>query len=231
MQKGIIKEVREIAKEGKKTFCEVILQDGAKMSTFDTKIKQAESGDELEFDVALSGTYVNLKDGWKLTKKTSSAGESHTGGNGYQMSKEEWAAKQRIERESIEAQVAVKSILLLAASGYVNERLQKSCERALDWCDSRLDITLAKPVKKSMPTLTKSKTELAPSPEKREVVFDPSPVGNFGELWNRCKNFDIPKSEGLALMELKDQSEIVDLDETWRTIFTRKFPSKNEEVK
>lgn len=121
MQRGTIKEVKEIAKEGKKTFYEVIFQDDAKATTFDAKIKQADFGDTLEFEVSVAGKYINLRDGWKLTKQTSSSEEGKPSGNGYQMSKEEWAEKQRIERASIESQKRADIIHRL----WVAEKLEK----------------------------------------------------------------------------------------------------------
>lgn len=119
MQRGIIKEVKEIASEGKKTFYEVILQDDSKMTTFDSKIKQADSGDNLEFEVTIAGRYTNLKDGWKLTKQTSSSGEGKP--LGYQMSNEDWAEKDRITRASIESQKRADIISQL----WIAEKIEK----------------------------------------------------------------------------------------------------------
>ena len=230
MQKGIINQIEEISKEGKKTFYRVKLQDGAEMSTFDSKIKQAESGDGLEFDVTISGKYINLKDGFIITKSASSVAP-HTvsgRGNGYpDMSKEDWAEKQRVERDSIEAQVAVKCIFGISENLNTmgikpSDDFKRVFEKAFTWCEARLDTAMKVPAKAS----AKAKAASAPI-NLEDVEFDGSLVASFGDLWTRCKNYNISKSEGLQLLELGSQEEIIDLDEAWKSIFNRKF--KKEE--
>lgn len=162
MQRGIIKEVREIASEGKKSFYEVILQDSSKMTTFDSKIKQADSGDTLDFEVSVAGKYINLKDGWKLTKQTSSSEEGKPSGNGYQMSKGEWAEKQRIERESIENQVRAKLIVELRTAGVFDDK-HPTYKKCLMWLD-KLEAPTAVPKQESIPV--KAVEELFPEEEK-----------------------------------------------------------------
>lgn len=76
-----------------------------------------------------------------------------------------------------------------------------------------------------MKTSTKATPKAKTSPINPEnVEFDDTPIGNLGDLWTRCKNFGITKSEGLELLELSSQEEITDLDKDWKTIFERKFP-------
>jgi len=177
MQKGIIKEVNEIAKEGKKTFYEVILQDDAKMSTFDAKIKQGESGDALEFDVIISGKYINLKDGWKLTKQTSSSGpgEKPQHSNSYQMSKEEWVEKQRIERESIEDQVRAKLIVELRVTGAIDDT-SNLYQKCLEWLDKlKLDVQLKK-ARNQAPKQKSADLEQGEESPKSVALAEPEPV-------------------------------------------------------
>lgn len=234
MQKGIINQVEEIAKEGKKTFYRVKLQDGAEMSTFDSKIKQAESGDGLEFDVTISGKYINLKDGFIITKSASIVDQhtAHSKENGYpDMSKEEWAEKQKIERDSIEAQVAVKCVFglreyLINANVDPAEDFAKVFNKAMVWCEARIDASMKAPVKASAKAIPKAiSTPINPE----DVEFDGSPVQSLGDLWTRCKNYNISKSDGLQLLGIGSQEEVIDLDEAWRAIFNRNF-NKEEPV-
>ena len=54
--------------------------------------------------------------------------------------------------------------------------------------------------------------------------FDGSAIANFGELWSRCKNYGISKTDGLKLYGVNDQVEIsTPHDETWRLIFSKRF--------
>lgn len=78
------------------------------------------------------------------------------------------------------------------------------------------------------PAKAKPKVESTPvNPD--DVEFDGSKVQSFGDLWTRCKNYGIPKSEGLQLLELDNQEQIIDLDEAWKTIFDRKFGKEESE--
>jgi len=236
MQKGTIGTVEEITKEGKKTFYRVKLQDGADMSTFDPRIKLAESGDGLEFDVIVSGKYINLKDGFTITKNASSVSE-HKKENGYpDMSKGDWEEKQRRERASIESQVAVKGIIsyavgLMASGTAIDDNLNRGIDKALKWCESKIDAVMTAPTtvtNKAKPTTVAVKNKAAgasltiPTNENSEIEFDGSPIKNLGELWSRCKNYGISRAEGLELADV-NQADIADLDATWKIIFDRRF--------
>ena len=242
MQEGIIGTVEEITKEGKKTFYRVKLQDGADMSTFDPRIKLAESGDGLGFDVIVNGKYINLKDGFTITKNASPVSE-HKKENGYpimqhypDMSKGDWEEKDRRKDASIESQVAVKCVLnyaigLLASGTAIDGNLPhiRLIGKALEWCECRIDAVMTAPAKvpPPVPQDTKPIPE-AKTTETGEVEFDGSPIKNRGELWSRCKNYGISKSEGLELAGVIQQSDIADLDATWKIIFDRKFIGAEE---
>ena len=69
-----------------------------------------------------------------------------------------------------------------------------------------------------------AKAEKAEPAQPAEVPeFDGSHIANYGELWSRCKNYGMTKAEGLKLASIKDQFELTDLDEAWKTIFDNKF--------
>ena len=252
MQEGIIGTVEEITKEGKKTFYRVKLQDGADMSTFDPRIKLAESGDGLEFDVIVNGKYINLKDGFTITKNASPVSE-HKKENGYpimqhypDMSKGDWEEKDRRKDASIESQVAVKCVLnyaigLLASGTAINDNPPhiRLIGKALEWCESKIDAVMTDTVKSPAPAVNKAKSTEKPKDnpstkgasqttnDNGEIEFDGSPIKNLGELWSRCKNYNISKSEGLELAGV-NQSDISDLDATWKIIFDRKFIGAEE---
>ncbi len=80
MQTGIIKDVTEVKpkKAGGNIYYRVAMQDGAEMTTFDAKIKEAVPGDSLEFEPLINGKFVNLKDGWRLIKRSSTTSEAST---------------------------------------------------------------------------------------------------------------------------------------------------------
>lgn len=144
---SIIKEVKEIhSKDGTKTFYEVTFQDDAEATTFDATIKQASSGDSLEWEADIKGKYVNIKDGWKLTKQTSPIKPE----NGSQMSKEEWAEKQNKELMARAKNTALMQACELAKTDRIKlEEITLYADRFLAWLKGSPQLPQAKtkPVK------------------------------------------------------------------------------------
>lgn len=76
MQTATIKEIKPVTPQGKAPFYEVHLEDNSMVTTFDKKINQASPGDTLEFEVKLNKGFINLEEGWKVTKKGNQSSDS-----------------------------------------------------------------------------------------------------------------------------------------------------------
>jgi hypothetical protein len=128
MQSGIIKEVLEKSSKDKtKVFFEVVLTDGTKMSTFDEKIKTGAPGDGIDFEVKVNGKYINLLDGWKLTKHSSSTSETRTLSNN--------RAENPDTRISIENMSCMKGIFDLRIAGILTDA-SSEFHGALRWASN-----------------------------------------------------------------------------------------------
>lgn len=86
--------------------------------------------------------------------------------------------------------------------------------------------------KKSPAPIVKTPESQKEAPQKesggKEIEFDASPIKNLGELWTRCKNYKIPRLEGMKLLGITEQTEIGDLNEAWSTIFQKRFIDKED---
>lgn len=220
-QKGIIKEVKEVAQEGKRTFFAVKLEDGAEMSTFDAKIKEAQTGDTIEFDAVIKGRYVNLKDGFIITKKTSSVAVL-----GSQAS-DTYCAMSSEEIASIEARVAIETIAQLALAPLDNinkeSRLGKSVDKALDWCEAKIDASMKTSVKAPTKSTTEAKAEPKEHEEKVEGPIDARQFKDAGSFLTACakprpEGFEYNRSKVCEKLEIKEISEISDFDEAWNKL-------------
>lgn len=227
MQKAIIEQVKEVKarREGGKDFYSVKLQDVKKeITTFDSKILQAGSGDTLEFETVLSGDFINLKDGWKLIKQTSSTSSGHNGPTGvYKRDIEAIRAEydlkaqmQAIERASIEAQTAYNGIIQLAHSILASERrefpdrLSQLYEKALKWAETKLDDKISVPQKAATKTAEKAKVTTSSGQE-----VDPNaPFPHIGALLKHWADRGIDRSKVIQIIKCKEtdlpQVNIVD---------------------
>jgi len=130
------------------------------------------------------------------------------------------------ERTSIERQVSAKCACEIASDKDTIEQILSNAEKIAQWIARREAEAIAeviKVAKEEEPAQGPLRTTKAPPESAEAVEFDDSPIANRGELWSRCKNYNISRAEGLKLLELDDQSQIVDLDEAWQIIFDSKF--------
>jgi hypothetical protein len=200
MQNGIISQVIEKTKEGKKTFYEVSLQDGTKMTTFDSKIMGGSAGDGLDFEALVNGKYVNLKDGWKLTKHASSSTESKPESRG---------CKSPDERASIEAQTAVKMVIELRCADKL-DAVHPLFLKAMDWLDAKIP-DLRKPVT--------TKTQADQEFEKLGRTEDEKYPKTGPELFNIAikKGWTLDKLK--STLGVNNPTEITDVKAAFKVLF------------
>lgn len=118
----------------------LIDESGGRFSSFDTKLSHLTKGAVIEAEITVKGKFNNIGE-WKLISEGAPAAASTT--TAPQMSKEDWAKKDAIERISFEAQTAVKAVMALAEKGFNDEGTKKVVAKALKWCENRIDRTSA----------------------------------------------------------------------------------------
>lgn len=169
MQKIIIKEINTKTgtnDKGEWKLFNVTGSDGAKFSTFDHKAADLQVGDTIEAEIEIKGNNNNLKSFKVLehgtTPATPASPASSAPANNV-MSKEDWREKARIERASIEAQVAFKGIIELFTGnnywqdgGELQAKVYKVADRALDWAMEKLGGAAVASVPASEPAKSKS---------------------------------------------------------------------------
>lgn len=160
--------------EGKKGPWTLVIikgEDGAEFTSFDKSLSDLTIGSVIEFEPEISvqdgKTKLNIKE-WKLISKAERPVlEVKTGD---QMSKEEWAERNKIERASIEAQTAVKALLSMPGLGVTIPMEMPAVVNALDWCIAKIVATMpakpapetkqpVKPVIKTPPPTTQQSSE------------------------------------------------------------------------
>jgi len=146
----------------------IIDEKGARFSSFDKKLSQLNKGSVIEAEVVVDGKFLNIKE-FKILEEAPASGEADTGAS--QMSKEDWAKKDAIERLSIEAQTAVKALIQLAGSP-VTGLPAEAVEKALNWCINRIDRTM--PPLPALSVKMKAKAEKEkPNEAWNELVTEP----------------------------------------------------------
>jgi len=117
-----------------------------------------------------------------------------------------------------EAQTAFKGVVELMVAGIIKPEYLLA-KAAINWAADRFGIKYLPEAKAA----TKKAEKAQPAQPAKVPEFDGSHIANYGELWSRCKNYGMTKAEGLKLASIKDQFELTDLDEAWKTIFDNKF--------
>ena len=118
-------------KSGEWELIRVISEDNTEYTTFDKKVKSLPNGSVIEFEPIIKEGKLSFKD-FKVIS------EAPAKSNGDQMSKEDWADKQRVERTSIENQVRAKLIVELRITGAIDDK-SKLYQKCLEWLD-KLDV-------------------------------------------------------------------------------------------
>ncbi len=145
MQDLTIKKIEEKhSKDGKSTFYAVFGEGGEEMTTFDAAIYQLQTGSIISVEPKVSGKYINIEK-WEL-KQDATAQPPSSSGNGKDMPPEYWEKKQRIERESIESQTAIKAVpeLLALDITKISDGEKKLYFKALDWCGAKIDANMGR---------------------------------------------------------------------------------------
>jgi len=204
MQKIKVADIKIKTGTGEKgdwTNTTIIDDKGGRFSSFDKKLSKLNKGALIEAEIVIDGKYNNIKE-WKLLEE----GTVPVASTVPQMNKEDWAKKDAIQSLSIEAQTAVKALLLLASSCPVEEGLAHTAvEKALKWCIDRIDRTMVPA------PVTKTKTTKV----KDEKVKDDSPVKDAGDLLTRCQKIGVTRARILELEGVSDINQIADLDAAW----------------
>lgn len=114
-----------------------------------------ENSQAIDLVTELKGDFMNAVSG-KLLDVEVAPPAPNTNGD---MSKEDWTTKQRIERESIEAQTAVKTVLSLDHA-LLTKQAKTIYQKALDWCETKIDATTSQvPKSTTLPQKVKNLAE------------------------------------------------------------------------
>jgi len=187
----------------------VVASDGVEYTTFDTKAGHLAQGAVIEIGD------ITLKDGDKRSFKELtiiSEGATKPAPNGSALTNEQWAEKQRIERDSIEAQVAVKSILSLPIGSEGNEDIARVYNKALKWCESRID--------EALETKTQGHRRVKSSPLVKPEDKDPTTFKNVGELLSECAKRGVSRQHFMDKMECTEKDlPKINLVEAWEQVF------------
>ena len=175
MQQVKVKDIRHIHSkpDAPKKWHLVALVDAEdqEYTTFDLAVVDVGIGGVIEFDVEMKRGKANIAEGWKIISKGTPEGEAapapepKTNGKP-DMSKDDWAEKDRLERLSIEQMSAWRGIVELAAKPDIKLPPDMITEffdvlkNGLAWANNRLTTTTpAKTTTKTEKTVTKKETE------------------------------------------------------------------------
>ncbi len=184
-----VKEAKVIStgtnKNGDWELVKVTSEDGTEYTTFDKKAKHLVLGAVVDIgDVTLKeGNKRSFKE---YTVKSVPATPASPVDSGDQMNKEDWAKKQRIERESIESQVAVKCVFSLITAIMesdkkvveINEDLKRIAPKALAWCEAKIEATMPAKEAKTTPKATEVEQASPPGPGN-----ETPPANNIDTDW------------------------------------------------
>lgn len=226
MQQIVIESVG--TKEGKSEKGKWVLviiktADGSEFTSFDTKLAGLQQGTILDIEPEVKNGKTNIKE-FVIKSQPAQTAPAVASQAGPAMTNEDWKEKQRIERESIEEQTAVKAVLGLAelALGVGNQnsevfkRIWSSTEKALNWCDKRLATAVVEnKAPHNASTARNTEGQPNPSPEKGE------PIKNVGDLFTRALALGINRTQVLGILGVKSQQDINvtgDLEMAWELI-------------
>ena len=207
MQSSIIESVNEISKEGKTIFFAIKFQDKTEATSFDTKIKDAERGDTLEWEPFIKKGFINIKEGWKLTKS----------------SQPSTANKGLPPDADVNARCAVSSVLGINGIDAlpVDTQLGRVVSKALKWAEDAIDKATPRPP---------AKQQAANNQGGYQTPDDDSPVKHVGDLLSRCQTVGIDRAKLLDILGLTDVCQIVLPDQAWQLAldFAKKEAKKEE---
>jgi len=187
-------------------------EDGAKFGTFHKSAASLEKGDLIELEPIVKGRNVNFENWNMLEKGTGSPGSNGKEGvyrrdtEGIEFEYKLKARLQEIERASIEAQVAFKGIMTMAAAAIAastlpqteslvasNEVFSGSLALALQWAEKKLSDDFD-----AIPT------PITPSEESIEDKPAPDTFPNVGALLKWCADNGVSRPKFLELVGVKE---------------------------
>lgn len=129
-------------KNGEWELIRVTSQDNTEYTTFDKKAKHLTNGSVIEFEPIIKEGKLSFKVFKLISEGQVSTPSPGAKSNG--MTPEAWAEKDRLERFSIESQVAFKGIIALGIVEKPSEKLRIAHDLALDWAIDHLKMTSVK---------------------------------------------------------------------------------------
>jgi len=203
------------SKKGKWKLYKVIADDGTEYTTFDGKASHLTPGTIIDTGpITLDGDNRSLK---KVTIVSEPAGVKPNG----DMSKEDWTEKNRIERESIEAQTAFKGIIELANNKVIsldNMYLGK----ALEWARAKIDANMGIPKQYvyQLGETGASGRDTAPSKSERAEPTENLRFANVGEFLAACNNAGVPRNKVMEKLGVDEKSlPRINIAESWDIIY------------
>ena len=228
-----IKVKEGISKSGKnegKPWKLVILEgtDGKEYTTFDAKAEELQPGAVIKIDQVTLKTKDNGDESRTFKEfaivSAPTPGPAPTNGN-KGMTPEAWAEKDRLERWSIESQVAFKGVVEMSSyeQNMENERFKTVFNAALDWAMAHFQSTKLpqQPTTKTAPEGTKLKS--TPSkPETGPVFKNGADIVNYaikqGQKWDDIQ----------VKLSISKPPEITDLEQAAKILFGDKPDAKVE---
>ncbi len=210
MQEIIVKQVDVKTGEKKdgtpwKMFT-VVDEDGGRFSSFDTKLDGLPAGTKLEVETKVKGSYVNITSFKILSKPAGGAApgpQPAPGGPGSD------------KAAAVGAVCKLYAATLGGADHPYKADIDDLMKKALIWLREQLGPAAAGAGK--------------PRPEIKKGQLDPSvppptePLKDVGELFTRCQNYGVTRTEAFAIIGVDTADQIIDLDEAWQAIFKEKF--------
>ncbi len=205
MQKIVVKEVSPSTAENKPTI--ITDETGAKMSGFLAELKDLNPGDVIEAELQVKGKYTNIIEVKLLEKSTSPPAST---GQKSDMSKEDWAKKDRIESRSFETQTAFKGIVELLVAKVIKVE-DEAGKKAIDWATKYLS---PQDAIASNPNLPDTKPTEEPEGEW-------PPLKDLGQLFTRAQTYGISSRDVCETVKVGKPEEIIDPDEAWKATTIR----------
>ena len=182
----------------------IIGEDGSEFTTFDTAIKEVGIGGTLELDAVIKNNKTNITK-FTIIEKGSAAPAPGPKTNGKpDMSKDDWAEKDRLERWSRECNTCFMGIPdLLKVEPTERIRESEVYNAALDWAMAHFNGQPAPKAKTEKPKTTADKD----FPE----LFPETTFKNVGEFLTRVtKELGITSTAICEKLGVKDVKEIAD---------------------
>lgn len=208
-----VKEVKFLKKGSNKNgpweLRKVIGEEGKEYTTFNTRVGRLMPGTVIDLDKVI----IEDEDKRSFKEFAIVSEPAVPVAKGSDMSKEEWAEKDRITRQSMEARVAVSTIPALAtARDKARAEDQAIINKALKWCEAKIDANM----NGGIPNKTATKQEANP-------ITDPSfgrQFENVGQFLKACSNAGVTRTEVLKHLKVAEEDvPKLNVEESWDIIY------------